>query len=227
MRGRAVGLFGGTFDPVHYGHLRPALEILEALALDRLLFIPAREPPHRGPPLATPAQRLAMLRLAVADQPGFVIDERELARPGPSYSVDTLRSLRAELGPDLPLCLIVGLDAFLGLGSWHRWEEIPTLANLVVAHRPGWRLEPGERGSEGALSWLRGHQLTEPRLLHERPAGGVWLQPVTPLDISATGIRAHVGRGSSPRYLLPDPVWRYIQEQGLYRSRNLEGLHGS
>lgn len=214
----AVGLFGGTFDPVHFGHLRPALECLEALGLSELRLIPAAVPPHRAAPVAKPEQRLAMLRLAVADQPGFVVDGRELQRPGPSYTVDTLRELRAELGPQRPLCLLLGTDAFLGLSTWHRWEELPALAHLVVMHRPGFPREAlAERADEPVRALLAPRQRAQAADLHAQPAGGIWLQAVTALDISATAIRHTIAAGASARYLLPDAVWRYIEENGLYR----------
>ncbi len=212
-----IGIFGGTFDPVHFGHLRPALELFETLGLEELRLIPAGLPPHRRPPRADSGQRLEMLRRAIAGQQGFVLDQREIYRQGPSYMVDTLADLRAELGQRRPLCLLLGMDAFLGLTSWHRWEEIPRLAHLVVSHRPGWHPEHlddhGGPLAELADSSLVGH----PRALRERPAGGIFMHPVTQLDISSTRIRALIRQGGSPRYLLPDGVWSYIREQGLYR----------
>jgi nicotinate-nucleotide adenylyltransferase len=214
----AVGLFGGTFDPVHFGHLRPALECLEALGLSELRLIPAAVPPHRAAPVAKPEQRLAMLRLAVADQPGFVVDARELQRPGPSYTVDTLRELRAELGDARPLCLLLGTDAFLGLPGWHEWQALPELAHLVVMLRPGFQANGLlERGGDAIRALLKTRGVDTPAALQARPAGTVWLQPVTSLDISATAIRANIAAGGSVRYLLPDAVWRYIEENGLYR----------
>lgn len=221
---RPVGVFGGTFDPVHFGHLRPALELLESLDLAEVRLIPCRMPPHRTAPMADPEQRLAMLELAVDDQPGLVVDRRELARPGPSYMVDTLSSLRAEVG-DTPLCLLLGLDAFLGLAGWHRWRELPDLAHIVVTHRPGWSLEgAGQAGAGEVLELLHQRLVAQPGDLARQPAGGVWLQPVTQLDISASTIRKLVGDGGSPRYLLPDVVWCFIRREGLYRrSTNRNG----
>ena len=210
-----IGVFGGTFDPIHFGHLRPALDLLEQLSLQRLHLIPCAVPPHRGEPHASAAQRLAMLELAVAGQPGFVVDERELRRSGPSYMVDTLASLRAEVG-ETPLCLILGVDAFLGLPGWHRWQRLLELAHIVVTHRPGWQLD--ETSMPQALRQaVQEHWLADGAALRAQSAGGVLLQSVTQLDISATDIRERIAAGYSANYLLPVTVWQYIQEQDLYR----------
>jgi len=207
-----IGIYGGTFDPVHFGHLRPALEVQQALGLNEVRFIPAGQPPHRDMPHATAAQRLAMLRAAIDAQPGFVVDEREVQRAGPSFMVDTLASLRTELGA-LPLCLILGYDAFLGLPSWHQWHRLPDLAHLVVTHRPGWNHD--NLGAE-LRSLVQRHAMTATQL-PQAPAGGVTLVEVTQLDISATRIREQVCAGQDIRYLLPEPVYEMIREQNLYR----------
>ena len=210
---RPIGVLGGTFDPVHFGHLRPALELLETLDLAEVRLIPCGQPPHRKPPRATAAARLAMLELAVANQPGLRVDPRELERPGPSYMVDTLASLRAEFGTT-PLYLLLGSDAFLGLPDWHRWQELPQLAHLVVMHRPGWALDDDLAAPLAQLVDTR--RVYEAAALAAQPAGNILLVPVTPLDISATAIRALIGAGRSPRYLLLDTVWEYIRAHGLY-----------
>lgn len=209
-----IGIFGGTFDPVHFGHLRSALELFEQLALQRLHLVPSAVPPHRDAPHATPEQRLAMLQLAVKGQPGFFVDEREIERSGPSYMVDTLDSLRAEVG-QTPLCLILGVDAFLGIPDWHHWRRLLDLAHIVVAHRPGWSMNEMSL-SPTLRQVVRGHGLNEVAELHTRSAGGVLLQGVTQLDVSATDIRARIAAGKSANYLLPAAVWQYIQEQDLY-----------
>ena len=214
MTARPIALFGGTFDPVHYGHLRPALEMLERLALAEVRFIPAAMPPQRDPPVASAAQRTAMLELALQGQTGLSIDRRELQRPGPSYMVDTLTSLRAELG-DTPLCLLLGSDAYLGLASWHRWQELIDLAHLVVMHRPGWTLAQAGAGAPARLLAQRGSD--DMAVLTRHPAGAVLLRPVTQLDISATALRTLMGAGHDPRYLLPDAVRDYIRAQDLYK----------
>ncbi len=209
---RPIGVFGGTFDPVHFGHLRVAWECAEAVNLERVHMIPAATPPHRRPPQADDLTRAAMLRAALTGQERLVMDDRELLRGGISYTVDTLETLRNELG-DQPLCLILGTDAFLGLPQWHRWEEIIELAHLVIAHRPGWTL-PGD----GPLApWLQAHHRHEATALHHAPAGFIHSVEVTQLDISASRIRALVAQGREPRYLIPESVWNIIQLRGLYR----------
>ena len=141
---RPMGIFGGTFDPIHYGHLRSAFELLQALDLGEIRFIPSAQPPHRDSTSAAPELRLRMVEVAVEGQAGFTVDDLEFRRDGPSYSVDTLEALRAEHA-ETSLCLIVGMDAYLGLTSWHRWDEILDLAHIVVAHRPGWKMPAASR----------------------------------------------------------------------------------
>ncbi len=208
-----LGIYGGTFDPVHYGHLRTALEVKEALRLAELRLLPCRLPPHRGTPGASPAQRLRMLELALENaDPGFTVDKRELEREGPSYMVDTLASLREE-HPVRPLCLIVGLDAFCGLPSWHRWRELFGLAHIAVMRRPG-AAEP--EWVEGLAEAVRDRRTEAAEDLRLSPAGCIVFVEVTQLAISATGIRRLLAEGKSPRYLLPDPVLAMIRAQGLY-----------
>ncbi len=210
-----IGIFGGTFDPVHFGHLRPALEVLERMALDQIRFIPARQPPHRDQPLASAEHRLAMLKLALADQPGFVMDDRELRRSGPSYMIDTLHSLREDYGVDRPFCLILGLDAFSGLESWHRWQEILDATHIVIAQRPLADQRVGlSPGLQALLDQRRVRQLSE---LETRPAGHLYQVEVTQLAISATAIRDYCRQDKSCRFLLPDTVYEYIQRSGLYK----------
>ncbi len=209
-----IGIYGGTFDPVHYGHLRPALEVQQWLGLEEVRFIPSGQPPHRDMPQASVPQRLAMLHAAIDDQPGFVLDEREVSRAGPSYMVDTLDSFSRGPG-SAPLCLILGFDAFLGLPGWHQWQRLPELAHLVITHRPG-----GGHGTDSMPEALR--ELVEARqmALHElknHRAGGLVFVPVTQLDISATKIRRWVQEGESVRYLMPDRVIQIIQQQHIYR----------
>jgi nicotinate-nucleotide adenylyltransferase len=206
-----VGVFGGTFDPIHYGHLRTAFEILRALRLQHVRLIPAGDPPHRATPCVDAAQRLELVRAAAADEAGFVVDEREVRRGGPSYTVMTLQELRAER-PDTPLCLIVGMDAFLGLPTWHRWTELLDLAHIVVAPRPGW-IAPTD-GVLGDL--LARHGTDDTEALHNALAGRILIQPVTQLEISSTELRDLLAAGRDPRYLVPDSVRALIRARHSY-----------
>lgn len=209
-----LGVYGGTFDPVHFGHLRTALEVAEALDLERVHMIPCHIPPHRGAPVVGPEQRRELLALALAGQSQLVLDSRELDRPGPSYMVETLASMRREFGEDIPLCLILGRDALAGLPGWHQWQRLTGLAHLVVMDRPQ---APVELPAELAQH-LAGRGVRDRSGLAHTPAGRLLFCPVTQLDISSTGIRALLRAGRNPRYLLPDPVLDVILQQGLYRT---------
>lgn len=207
-----VGLLGGSFDPVHVGHLRTAWELLTGLELAEVRFIPSRVPPHRAPAIASGVLRLRMLEAAIAGQPGFVVDDRELRREGPSYTVDTLADLRASQ-PQRPLVLILGMDAFLGLPTWHRWQEIAGLAHIVVVQRPGWKQQfDGEIGR-----FYAEHQLHEPAALAAAPAGGILLRQVTQLEIASSAIRELIASGGDPRYLVPDGVRELMQANHIYQ----------
>lgn len=209
-----IGVLGGTFDPIHYGHLRPALDTLQALGLEQVRFVPLSQAVHRGPPLASPVERLAMVRAALASEPRFVVDGRELARTGGSYSYDTLVSLRADLGPEVPICLLTGTDAFREFLTWHRPMDILGLAHLVVMERPG---SPAPSDPD-LLALIDGRGGARRDDLASSSAGRILFQPVTQLDISATRIRALVRAGLSPRFLLPDAVLDLIDQEGLYRA---------
>lgn len=207
----AIGLLGGTFDPIHFGHLRSALEVSEQLKLAHVRLIPSARPPHRDTPYATPQQRLMMLHLAMKNADRFVVDDRELQRDGISYSVDTLVSLRDDF-PDNPLFLLLGTDAFLGIQTWHQWERLLELAHIVVIRRPDEIIPmPMELNA-----WYQQH-LAVPNDA-QRLAGKIWPVTVTQLAISATAIRTDVLEGKSPQFLLPDAVIQLINQLGLYRN---------
>lgn len=206
-----LGIFGGTFDPIHFGHLRTAFELLQGLRLGEVRFVPAGSPPHRDTPLADAGLRLSLVEAAIADQPGFVLDDREVRRSGPSYMVLTLRELRAEF-PERPLCLLLGMDAFLGLPGWYEWRELVELAHVVVAHRPGWRT-PLE-GPLGELLAARRTGRTED--LREAPAGRILVHPVTQLEISSSELRNLLSAGQDPRYLVPEAVRQAIRTTACY-----------
>lgn len=213
-----VGIFGGTFDPIHHGHLRLAQEALEQCKLGSVRFIPSGTPPHRGAPLASAEQRLQMVRLALQGQRDFVIDEREVYRSDPCYSVDTLKTLRAELGAQ-PLCLLLGSDAFLQLHTWHQWESLFELAHIVVMQRPGRPVGNAmTQADDGLKRQYQSRLAPSPQLLHESPGGHVVVIDMPQLDISATDIRSRVAQNKNLRYLLPDAVAHYIQINKLYKT---------
>lgn len=212
---KLIGILGGTFDPVHYGHLRMGQELLQALRLDEVRFIPAANPPHRVQPAVSASHRAEMLRLAMADNPQFRLDDRELKRTGPSYTVDTLLSLRAELGKSVSLNLLLGSDAFLGLSSWQRWDELLSLAHIVVAHRPHAAPLPGNMAEPLKVLWQQ-HVTSAIEDLARASCGKILLHHITALDISASQIREQLAQGASPRYLLPEPVINYITTHHLY-----------
>ena len=212
-----IGVLGGTFDPIHYGHLRLAEELGETLRLDEVRLIPSGTPPHRSAPQVAAGHRLAMARLATADNARFKVDEREVHRAGPGYTFDTLAELRAEAGSDRPLALLVGADAFLEFATWHRWHEIFGLAHIAVAHRPGYPLERwAERMPQPLAREYTARLMQQPLATHLQPAGGIVVVPFTALDISATAIRDTLKAGASPRYLLPASVLDYIHAHKLY-----------
>jgi len=212
-----IGIFGGTFDPIHFGHLRLAQELAAALALKEVRFIPAGRPPHRVAPGVSSAQRLEMVRLAIAANSQFVLDEREVKKEGLCYTVDTLNELRQEMGEKQPLCLLMGADQFLGLPSWHNWQALFELAHIVVAHRPGFpQISWADNMPDALQKEMKARQCAEVKALHELSSGLIYTQPITPLDISATSIRNSLRKGLSPRYLLPDVVLDYIQTHNLY-----------
>ncbi|MFE8072736.1 nicotinate-nucleotide adenylyltransferase [Marinobacteraceae bacterium S3BR75-40.1] len=206
-------MMGGTFDPVHVGHLRMAIELREHFAASHIHLVPCHVPPHRDTPGASSADRVRMLQAAVADEVGLVVDERELRRDAPSYTADTLADLRRELGESQPLALVLGTDAFAGIDRWHQPEAVLERAHLIVIDRPGYPLP--EDGL--ARRWVHEHGVNDVSELKSRERGAVLQLRLSLLDISATDVRERIASGRSPRYLVPDPVWQYIRERGLYR----------
>jgi nicotinate-nucleotide adenylyltransferase len=211
---KPIALFGGTFDPVHVGHMRAAIEAREALGADQLRLLPCALPPHREQPSVGPAERLELLRLAVDGIPGLSCDDRELQRRGPSYTVDTLISVRAELGSDRPLVLVLGADAFAGLPTWHRWREIVGFAHIAVLTRPD---------AHGLIDphleeLLASAGTADPRSLAQAPAGLVLRLQIPPMPLSSTLIRARLRQGRSVRFLVPDRTLDLIHTRGWYGS---------
>jgi nicotinate-nucleotide adenylyltransferase len=209
---RAIGLLGGTFDPPHIGHLRAAIESLELLPISALRLIPCALPPHRAHPAVGAAQRVAMLEAAIADVPALSCDRRELDRTGPSFTVDTLTSIRAEVG-DRPLVFILGADAFAGLATWHRWREIFDLAHMVVLTRPDAHALIDPR-----LETEMAHRATsDASSLASSPSGRIHRLEIPLLPVSSTLIRQRIEQRRSIAHLVPPAVARMIAEQGWYR----------
>lgn len=209
---RLVGLLGGTFDPIHHGHLRLALECAAAAGCDETRLVPAYRPPHRAAPVAGAAQRLAMAQLAAQGEPALHVDDCEIRRAGTSYTIDTLAALRHELAATL--CLFLGADAYRQLRTWHHWEQILDHAHLVVADRPG----PAASGDDALDELEQRHGVADAGGLHSRSTGAILRVTAPALDISSTRIRTLIATGRSVRYLVPEPVIHYIQQEGLYRN---------
>ena len=210
-----LGILGGTFDPVHHGHLRLAEEVADACGLERVLLIPAALPNLRDAPSTPALHRSAMVKLAARGNARLEVGHRELERAGMSYTVDTLLELRAELGAALPVCLILGADAFLRLPRWSRWRQLFDLCHVVVATRPGYDLDASAAGvAELGAEWRA--RSAEPRALSARAAGAMTRVDIPLLEISATDLRARMSQGASVRYLLPDAVLDYIAAHRLY-----------
>ncbi|WP_425356116.1 nicotinate-nucleotide adenylyltransferase [Pseudomonas alkylphenolica] len=212
---RRIGVLGGTFDPVHIGHLRSALEVVEVLALDELRLMPNARPPHRDTPQVSAQARLEMVRCAVEGVPTLSVDARELARDTPSYTIETLELMRAELAASDQLFLLLGWDAFCGLPSWHRWEELLQHCHILVLQRPDADVEP----PDALRNLLAARSVSDPQAL-AGPAGQIAFVWQTPLAVSATQIRQLLASGKSVRFLVPDAVLAYIDAHNLYRAPN-------
>lgn len=206
-----IGILGGTFDPIHIGHLRMGIELYEACHLAKIHVMPCYQPVHRQLPMATPLQRLAMVEYAIENEPSLVADDREILRKGPSYTIDTLLELHADM-PDTPFCILIGIDAFIGFATWHRFEEILQYAHLIIAHRPQYHLP-----TTGVIAdLLHQHLKQDAKYIHNHLAGGILLRPISLLEISATDIRKQIAMKKNPRYLLPNSVYEYIQQNSIY-----------
>ena len=207
-------LFGGTFDPIHYGHLKPVEILANQIGLQCVTIMPNNVPPHRPQPEASPAQRKEMLELAIADKPLFRLDERELRRDTPSYTAETLQAWRAEQGPETPLAFIIGQDSLLTFPGWYQYQTILENSHVIVCRRPGYALTMKE---EKHQQWLEAHLTYQVEDLHTLPAGKIFLAETPWFDISATLIRQRLQQGLPCDEMLPLPVLRYIQQQGLYQ----------
>ncbi len=215
-----LGVLGGTFDPVHVAHLRMALELGESLGLGQIRFIPAGTPSHRDAPTVEGRHRMEMVRLALAGNPFFEADDREVRRNGISYTFDTLTELRADF-PDRPICLLLGADAFSALTTWHRWKELFELAHMVIAHRPGYPLNEMRASLPAELREVCLQRLVpDAGVLKISRAGSILTREITALDVSATRIRKLLAQGRSARYLVPDPVLHYIARNHFYKDHD-------
>lgn len=209
---RPIGILGGTFDPIHLGHLRLALEIQRNCLLDEIRFMPCKIPVLKPNAHASAEQRIMLLRLAIVNEPQFLIDTREISRATPSYMVDTLQSLREDF-PNTPLCLILGTDTLHQLHHWHQFEKLFDLSHLIIAHRAGTSL-PDKK--HPIMPFIQPRLIASVDSLHTALAGHCWIQAITPLSISSSDIRTQCNLHQSPRYLLPDAVWQYIQLNQIY-----------
>ena len=212
----AIGILGGTFNPIHFGHLRMAQELADALNLTQVRFIPAANPPHKDTPTISAKQRAEMVRLAIADNKIFMLDDRELHRTGASYTIDTLQSLREELGTTASITLLMGSDAFTKFDTWHRWQEIIHLCHIALVQRPQLR-DHDTVLSKSLETFLHHHYSENSDDIHDLPAGIVTMRQVTALDISSTAIRQALKSSHSVRYLIPSNVIDYIKSNHLYR----------
>lgn len=209
---KPIGILGGTFDPIHNGHLHIANEIFLHLNLQTIHLIPCYKPVHRNLPLASAPDRLAMVKLAVADQAGLIADDREIIRGGPSYMIDTLHSLRQDF-PRTPLCLIMATDAFQYFDKWKNWQEIADIAHLVVVNRNDY---PSPNVT-ALKTLLEKKQSKNPRVLKQTLGGHIYLMQIPKLDVSGTEIRRLITHGGNPEGMLPEAVLSYIQTHHLYR----------
>ncbi|MEQ4925154.1 nicotinate-nucleotide adenylyltransferase [Proteus hauseri] len=211
---QAIALYGGTFDPIHYGHLRPVEALSGLIGLKEVIWLPNNIPPHRPQPEASSQQRLEMVRLALHPFSSFKVDTRELEKPTPSYTIETLRDFRQEIGAKQPLAFIIGQDSLLSINTWHQWENLLDVCHLLVCARPGYQTH---FETPQMQTWLEQHQTFQQEDIHCLPAGKILLADTPLYNISATDIRARHKAGVDCRDLLPDAVENYIHQQGLYQ----------
>lgn len=210
---KSIGILGGTFDPIHRGHLAIANHVLTHFNLSTIEFIPAKIPPHRTTPTATPEQRVAMVELAIQDNPHFHLNDIEIKREGTSYMVDTLAELRQRF-PETPLLLIIGEDAFVHLNTWHRWKTILDLTHLIVINRPN----TSTPKTDWIISLRKQHETNTKNDLQQFLHGKIYFETITPILTSATQIRQQIQSNEDTKSLLPDAVSMYILRNHLYRS---------
>ncbi|WP_372882337.1 nicotinate-nucleotide adenylyltransferase [Psychromonas sp.] len=211
---QAIGFLGGTFDPIHFGHLRPALEISEAISLKQLFIMPNHIAPHKSKSHGSAKQRCKMVELAISSQSRMAIDKRELQRHQPSYTIDTLKELKAEY-PDTPICFIMGMDSLTNFDSWYEWQNILSYCHLVISHRPGWQCKFNKK----VETLVKQHQTTDQHDLHNLQCGKIYFQTTSQLAISSTEIRELLKHNISIDFLTPEAVIDYIKEHHLYQTK--------
>lgn len=208
-------LFGGTFDPIHYGHLRPVEALAKQVGLQKVILLPNHVPPHRPQPKANPSQRLEMVKLAIQGNPLFSIDTRELEKNSPSYTIETLASLRQEMGAEQPLAFIIGQDSLLSIHTWNGWEQLLDYCHLLVCSRPGYDADFQDPKMQ---DWLNQHKTDDPNKLSQVPHGHIFLANTPLVNISATEIRQALASGKTCYDLIPAPVIDYIYQHHLYQN---------
>ena len=212
-----VGIYGGTFDPIHYGHLRIAEELLDSIGLQRMIFVPSGAPRLRAAPAASRGHRAAMVRLAIQDNSRFALDEREINRPGTSTTVQSLREYRCELGENTALCFVLGIDAFIKINQWSEWQTLLNLCHLIVVGRPGFVSISGEKDLPAEIRHeYSSRHAADASYLARQPGGCIYTARTSLLEISASQIRSLIGTAKSIRYLLPENVSEYIKSNRLY-----------
>ncbi|WP_440863518.1 nicotinate-nucleotide adenylyltransferase [Symbiopectobacterium purcellii] len=211
---KLIAYFGGTFDPIHYGHVRPVTALADEIGVTRITLMPNNVPPHREQPEATAQQRKRMVELAIAETPLFSVDDRELQRVTPSYTIDTLETLRGEMGDDQPLAFIIGQDSLLTLHTWHRGRDLLNVCHLLVCARPGYRttLDTPEQHA-----WLEAHSAGHAAALHAQPHGLIYLAHTPLVTVSATDIRQRRQKGEPCDDLVPPAVLHFMDAHDLYR----------
>lgn len=213
-----IGIFGGTFNPIHFGHLRMAQELAEHLQLDEVRFIPSANPPHKTTPIVSAQDRAHMVKLAIAGNALFTLDEIELLRTGASYTIETLIELRKTVGDQTRLNLLMGTDAFRHFNTWHRWEEIIEYCHIVLVARPQPSNQPHAPLNETLEGFLKAHYVEDANALQQAAQGVIHMQAITPLSISSTDIRSRVKHRKSINYLTAQTVVDYINSQQFYQN---------